>query len=453
MTKPPSWPETPYPYPPERPMPERRDPVVVPIVYESGDPLQQLYDRRTVLLGGPLDAATATRIAAQLMSLDADRPVELLVNSPGGPVAEVFAVLDVIALMRGPVNTTCIGRACGTAAAVLAVRHRAASGRTQRHRLAAVRRGVARRRDGRRGRPPERAAPRRADPAGRHARRGHRRGGRPDRARARRRDLLDGGGGARAAPHRRGGHHGPLRFRCSGARRRRLRRHRRRRHHRPHHRRRRHPRPHRRRSAPRRPRPGRPHRRRSGARRQGGTASSSSRPATATTVPSAAGAPWTIGGSTGSFGLFRVATQIEAAADDQGDRHPLVPPQAAQLVGGVDAQALDPEPADAVAEHVHRQQTTAGRPVAPVDPQQQAAQGEVPQRLVEERRVERRPGRVTRREVLLVDLQRPRQVGRPAVELLVEVVAPAPDRLRQRQRRSHGVEPGAERDAPLAWPT
>ncbi len=133
MTKPPSWPETPYPYPPERPVPERRDPVAVPIVYESGDPLQQLYDRRTVLLGGPLDAAAATRIAAQLMSLDADRPVELLVNSPGGPVAEVFAVLDVIALMRGPVNTTCIGRACGTAAAVLATgtgRRRAAPNAT-----------------------------------------------------------------------------------------------------------------------------------------------------------------------------------------------------------------------------------------------------------------------------------------------------------------------------------
>ena len=270
MTKPPSWPETPYPYPPERPMPERRDPVVVPIVYESGDPLQQLYDRRTVLLGGPLDAATATRIAAQLMSLDADRPVELLVNSPGGPVAEVFAVLDVIALMRGPVNTTCIGRACGTAAAVLATgtgRRRAAPNATVSLRCAEESRvdgtaaEVARQSELLRGR---------ADPAGRHARRGHRLGGRPDRARARRRDLLDGGGGARAAPHRRGGHHGPLRFRRSGARRRRLRRHRSRRHHRlVHHRLVVIHRPHRRRSAPRRPRPGRPHRRRSGARRQG----------------------------------------------------------------------------------------------------------------------------------------------------------------------------------------
>ena len=120
MTTPP-WPDVPsYPYPPERPTPERRDPIVVPMVYEPLEPIQQLYQRRTILLGGPLDAATATRVAAELMSLDTGRPVDLLINSTGGPVAEVFAVLDVIALLRGPVNTMCIGRAVGTAAAVLA---------------------------------------------------------------------------------------------------------------------------------------------------------------------------------------------------------------------------------------------------------------------------------------------------------------------------------------------
>ena len=132
----------PLPVPSERPVPERRDPVAVPIVYESGDPLRQLYERRTVVLGGPLDAAMATRIAAELMSLDTDRPVALLVNSPGGPVAEVFAVLDVIALMLNPVNTTCIGRAVRHGSRGPGHRDRAAPGRAQPHRVAAVRRGV-----------------------------------------------------------------------------------------------------------------------------------------------------------------------------------------------------------------------------------------------------------------------------------------------------------------------
>src|SRR4051812_12030647 len=104
--------------------PERRDPVMVPIVYEPAgrDPMRRLFEARRVLLGAPLDAAAATAVAAELMSLDgrSDRVIELLVNSPGGPVDEVFAVLDVIALARAKVDVTCFGRALGTAAIVLA---------------------------------------------------------------------------------------------------------------------------------------------------------------------------------------------------------------------------------------------------------------------------------------------------------------------------------------------
>ncbi len=43
-----------------------------------------------------------------------------------------------------------------------------------------------------------------------------------------------------------------------------------------------------------------------------------------------------------------------------------------------------------------------------------------------------------------VDLQSPRQCGRPAEQLLVEVVAPPPDRLGQRQRRGDRVHDGGE---------
>ena len=138
--------------------------------------------------------------------------------------------------------------------------------------------------------------------------------------------------------------------------------------------------------------------------------------------------------------------EVHTAADDAGDGDPLVPAQPAELVGLVDAEPLDPEAADAVAEDVHRQQPPAGRPEPLVDPEQHTAEGEVPQRLVQERRVERRARRRAGRQVLVVDLQRPREVGRPPEQLLVEVVAPPPDRLCERQARRHRVEALAEGD-------
>jgi ATP-dependent Clp protease protease subunit len=107
-----------------REIPERKGPLMVPIVYEpvGRDPVRRLYERRRVLLGVALDAAAATAISAELMSLDgrSGEAIELLVNSPGGPLDDVFAVLDVMQLARATVDVTCFGRALGTAAIVLA---------------------------------------------------------------------------------------------------------------------------------------------------------------------------------------------------------------------------------------------------------------------------------------------------------------------------------------------
>jgi ATP-dependent Clp protease, protease subunit len=118
------WPDEPgFPYPPERPVPRREGPVAIPVVdVPNGTAHELLRGRRRLLLAGVLDAAGATQLCAELMALDgrsAD-PVELIVNSDGGPLADVLAVLDVIGSMRARVDTTCLGRAKGTAAIVLA---------------------------------------------------------------------------------------------------------------------------------------------------------------------------------------------------------------------------------------------------------------------------------------------------------------------------------------------
>ena len=100
----------------------------------------ELLERRIVFVRDRLDHDTATLVTAQLMTLDAEdtSPVTLVVNSGGGPVDAVAGILDTIDLVRCPVDTSCVGRAEGTAAVVVAAgtgRRRCGRGATFRLRL------------------------------------------------------------------------------------------------------------------------------------------------------------------------------------------------------------------------------------------------------------------------------------------------------------------------------
>ena len=83
---------------------------------------RKLYEHRTLWLRGPIQDQVADILCAQLMSLDAesDRPVTLFVNSPGGDMNGMFAVFDVIQLMRASVDTVCVGLAASAGAFLLA---------------------------------------------------------------------------------------------------------------------------------------------------------------------------------------------------------------------------------------------------------------------------------------------------------------------------------------------
>jgi ATP-dependent Clp protease protease subunit len=84
---------------------------------------ERMFDQRVVLLTGELDDESAGRLAAELMTLDAngDESIRLLVNSPGGGLQAAFTLIDVIDLLGVPVHATCLGRAEGAALGVLAV--------------------------------------------------------------------------------------------------------------------------------------------------------------------------------------------------------------------------------------------------------------------------------------------------------------------------------------------
>jgi ATP-dependent Clp protease protease subunit len=118
--------------PPEpwRPVPEPAGP--------AGWLEERLFDRRVVLLHGPLNAAAATQAAAALLTLDAmgREPVQLHLSVTDGELSAAFAVVDAIDAMRAPVHVLVTAEAGGAAVAVLAAADRRLAYRHARIRLA-----------------------------------------------------------------------------------------------------------------------------------------------------------------------------------------------------------------------------------------------------------------------------------------------------------------------------
>ena len=91
---------------------------------------ERLFERRIVLLTGPLDHALAAQVAAQLVALDGagPAPITLHLHSAEGSVEAGLAVLDTIDGVRAPVHVLCRGRVGTPALAVVAAAaHRAAT--------------------------------------------------------------------------------------------------------------------------------------------------------------------------------------------------------------------------------------------------------------------------------------------------------------------------------------
>ena len=90
---------------------------------------RRLLAQRVVLLHGPLDDFSVTRVAAELMTLDAegDDPVTLRVDCGEAALAPALTLMDVIELMGVPVRALCLGQVAAGAVGVVAVcAHRSA---------------------------------------------------------------------------------------------------------------------------------------------------------------------------------------------------------------------------------------------------------------------------------------------------------------------------------------
>ncbi len=123
--------------------------------------------------------------------------------------------------------------------------------------------------------------------------------------------------------------------------------------------------------------------------------------------------------------------------------------QTEEVVGIVDPLGLLEDAKARVAGDVERED--ARRPdalaVAPLHPDQEAGEQQVPDQLVEEGRLERGVLQVSGRPVGGRDLERPGQLGGRAEQLLVEVVADPADRLGDQQCGRHAVHEQLDLDA------
>lgn len=74
----------------------------------------RLFHRRVIVLGDELDQAGGNRLVSQLLMLSADDPREDIafwINSPGGSVPAMLAIMDVMRAIPNDVSTLAIGMA------------------------------------------------------------------------------------------------------------------------------------------------------------------------------------------------------------------------------------------------------------------------------------------------------------------------------------------------------
>ena len=104
---------------------------LVPMVVEQeahGERAYDIYSRllkdRIVVLGEEIDDMTANLVIAQILflnSIDQTKPIDLLINSPGGSVTAGMAIFDVMRYrVQCPIRTVAMGMAASMGAFLLA---------------------------------------------------------------------------------------------------------------------------------------------------------------------------------------------------------------------------------------------------------------------------------------------------------------------------------------------
>jgi ATP-dependent Clp protease, protease subunit len=102
---------------------------LIPYVVEQtsrGERSYDIYSRllkdRIIFLGSAIDSEVANSVVAQLLFLaadDADKDIQMYINSPGGSVSAGLAIYDTMQHIKPDVSTMCVGLAASMGAVLL----------------------------------------------------------------------------------------------------------------------------------------------------------------------------------------------------------------------------------------------------------------------------------------------------------------------------------------------
>jgi ATP-dependent Clp protease protease subunit len=83
----------------------------------------RMLEEYIIFLGTPIDDNVANSVCAQMLYLEyknADKDINLYINSPGGDITALFAIYDTMKFVKNEISTFCYGQAASAAAVLLA---------------------------------------------------------------------------------------------------------------------------------------------------------------------------------------------------------------------------------------------------------------------------------------------------------------------------------------------
>lgn len=87
------------------------------------DLFSRMLEENIIFLGTPIDDYVANAVCAQMLYLEyknAEKDINLYINSPGGDITALFAIYDTMKYVKNEIQTFCYGQAASAAAVILA---------------------------------------------------------------------------------------------------------------------------------------------------------------------------------------------------------------------------------------------------------------------------------------------------------------------------------------------